>query len=295
MSTATAKYILRQKIKDPKFSIDQLEHYNLLLQAGQREFQLIVVDSKSHRCLLLEHYDLIGTETEENYLSILEDLFQDHHLLMAAFWNEVKLSVKNQKFCLVPASLFEKEKLGAYLRLNCQINEEQDELLYYKHIKTSAVGVFAANAKLINWLNERYPNLRIQILHHSSALTEGLLHYEDHSSQQDVFLLLENKILSAVVIDGLKLQYCNLFDCRDEKDFVRYIMLIFQQLQLDRNTTKTILWGDLDTNSSWFHELYPYIRNLSFGSRPKFVRFNYMFDEVQDHRYFDLYSIYVCE
>lgn len=295
MNTATEHFKLREKVKDSKFSIDQLEHYYLLLQAGEREFQLIIVDSASNRCLLLENYDLFGTETEEDYLNTLEGLFRDHHLLMAGFWKGVKLCIKNQKFSLVPASLFDKEKLGAYLRLSCQINETQDRLLYYKHIKTHAVTVFAANARLVDWLNDRYPNLRLQIIHHTSALVEGLLQYEDHSSQQDVFLLLENNMLSAVVTKDKKLEYCNLFNCRNEQDFVRYVMLIFQQLKLDRNTIKTILWGNIDSGSSWFKELYPYIRNLSFGGRPGFIRFNFMFDEIPDHRFFDLYSIYVCE
>ena len=295
MNTATAHYQLRQKIKDNKFSIDELEHYNLLLQAGEREFQLIIVDSANNRCLLLEHYDIFGTETEEEYVSILEGLFRDHHLLMAGFWKEVKLCIKNQKFSHVPASLFDKEKLGAYLRLNCKIDETKDRLLYYQHVKTNAVTAFSASARLVDWLNERYPNLGLQILHHSSAFVEGILQYGDHSSKQDVFLLLENNMLTAVLTNDRKLEYCNLFDCRNEQDFLRYVMLIFQQLKLDRENTKTILWGDIDGNSSWFKALYPYIRNLSFGTRPGFVRFSYMFDEIPEHRFFDLYSIYVCQ
>lgn len=295
MSTETAYFKLRQKIKDSRFSIDYLEHYNLLLQASEQEFQLIIVDSKSNRCLLLEHYELFGTETEDAYISLLEELFRDHHLLMAGFWNSVKLSVKNQKFSLVPASLFVKEKRAAYLALCCQFDETREQVLYYKHIKTNVVTVFAANARLIDWLNNRYPNLKLQVLHHTSALTEGILHYEDHSSQLDVFLLLESNTLSIVVTNGRRLEYCNLFYCRDEKDFVRFVLLVFHQLSLDPQSSKTIVWGSMQADSVWFKALKPYIRNLSFGGRPRFVHFNYMFDEVPEHRFFDLYSIYVCE
>ena len=295
MDTATAQYKLRQKIKDNKFSIDDLEHYYLLLQAGEREFQLIVVDSVSHRCLLLEHYDLSGTESEDRYIDTLESLFRDHHLLMAGFWKGVKLCIKNQKFCHVPASLFDKDRLDVYLKLNCRIDESSDRLLYYRHIKTNAVTVFAANARLTDWLNNRYPNLGLQILHHTNAFTEGLLQYKDLSSRQDVFLLLESNMLTVVVTNNRNLEYCNLFDCKNEQDFLRYVMLIFQQLKLDRDDTKTLLWGDVDSKSEWFKILYPYIRNLSFGSRPGFIKFGYVFDEIPEHRFFDLYSTYVCE
>jgi hypothetical protein len=34
-----------------------------------------------------------------------------------------------------------------------------------------------------------------------------------------------------------------------------------------------------------------YIRNVSFGNRPRHITFGYLFDEVQDHHFFDLFSI----
>lgn len=295
MNTQQTAYTLTLKVKDANFSIDYLEHYHLLLQAGTREFQLIVVDGKSHRCLLLEHYDLPEGLSDEAYVQLIKRLFEEHHLLMAGFWKSVKLSIKNQKFTLVPAALFDKDHLTEYLRLNCYFNPTTDQPLYYRHTRAHIVTVFTANKALVSWLNERYPNLHLQILHHAAAYIEGLHDYPDHSSQRDAFVLYENNMLTLAVMENQQLLYCNMFFCPTEKDALRYLMLVYKQFQLNQNTTKTILFGQIKQQGPFFSELRKYIANLSFGLKPRFLNFRYMFDEVPDHRFFDLYSTYLCE
>ncbi|MEQ9168968.1 MAG: DUF3822 family protein, partial [Fulvivirga sp.] len=122
MNTTTAGYKLIKKIKDAKFDVDQIHQYNLLLQVGVRDLQVSIIDSSSNRTLLLEDYVLASVKTYKELQSNLESLFADHHLLMAGFWKTVKVSIKNNKFSLVPSSLFVKEAMVDYLRLNAKIN-----------------------------------------------------------------------------------------------------------------------------------------------------------------------------
>ena len=58
-------------------------------------------------------------------------------------------------------------------------------------------------------------------------------------------------------------------------------------------TSQIVLWGYIGKNSMHYHEFYKYIRNVIFGNRPKYLNFGYMFDEVQDHHFFDLYSMHL--
>ncbi|EMR02692.1 DUF3822 family protein [Cesiribacter andamanensis] len=294
MKKASPYYSPDLKIKDPRFSIDDLQDYSLLLQAGEREFQLAVIDTKSNRCLLLEHYNLFDFSSEEEHQRLIENLFEDHHLLMAGFWHSVRFSVKNLRFSLIPAALFDKEQSAAYLRLTSPL-PATDSILYYRHLKNSIITVFGAEQRFMEWLSRRYPNLKIQVIHHISAFTEGVLHSSDHSSGQDVFLLLENGLLSVLITQGNKLQYANLFRCQEPADFLRYLMMVLKQFGLDQTSTKIQLWGNVPPDSPWFRAVKPYLGNLSFGSRPPFLSFHYMFDEAADQRFFDLFSLYLCE
>ncbi len=56
-----------------------------------------------------------------------------------------------------------------------------------------------------------------------------------------------------------------------------------------------MLWGYIGKNSPHYHEFYKYVSNVIFGHRPEYLQFGYMFDEIQEHHFFDLYSIYLVE
>lgn len=289
-----AYYTQQLKIKDPNFSIDHLQDYSLLMQAGNAEFQLAVVDVKSSRCLLLEHYSLHQVYSYQDFVHLVQQMFEEHHLLMAGFWHSVKFSVKNLRFSLVPAALFDRDSLPLYLNPVTPV-PQQDELLYYSHIKNKVITVFGVESHLLNWLNTRYPNLRLQVLHHISAFTEGVLHSPDHSSRKNVFLLQEGSLLSVLITESGQLFYGNIFRTKGPQDVVRYCTMLFKQFGLDQQHTKVQIWGDVQAESDWFTGLAQYFQLLSFGSRPRFLRFRYMFDEAPDHRFFDLFSLYLCE
>jgi hypothetical protein len=56
-----------------------------------------------------------------------------------------------------------------------------------------------------------------------------------------------------------------------------------------------VLWGYIGNNSPHYHEFYKYINNVTFGGRPHGLRFGFPFDEVQEHHFFDLFSIHLIE
>ncbi len=291
---AQAHYTLELKIKDPNFSIDHLQDYSLLMQAGSAQFQLAVVDTKSSRCLLLEHYQLHQVQSTQDFAKLVERMFEEHHLLMAGFWHSVKFSIKNQRFSLVPAALFDKEEAAAYLVPVAQ-SSAVDEVLYYSHMKDKIVTVFGFEQAILTWLNTRYPNLKLQILHHVSAFTEGVLYSPDHSSRKDVYLMHENGQLTVLITQQGHLYYCNIFRTASPQEVVKYCMMVFRQFGLDQQNTKVQVYGDVQLESDWFKELAQYIQLISFGTRPRFLKFRYMFDEAPDNRFFDLFSLYLCE
>lgn len=294
MKETSAYYSTDLKIKDTRFSIDYLQDYILLLQAGEREFQLAVIDTKTHRCLLLEHYNFFNVKNRQEYQQLLEALFEDHQLLMAGFWHSVRFAIKNLQFSLIPAALFDKEQLPAYLRLT-SAQQQADVCLFYPHARSSIVTVFAAEQQLLSWLNKRYANLKIKVMHHISAFVEGALQYGNPDSEPAVFLLLEQGILSVVICHQNKLLYANLFRCNTAADVLRYLMMLFREFGLTQATTRVLVWGNLTATSSWFQEIKPYFGNLNFGSRPRALKFNYMFDEVPEQRFFDLFSLSRCD
>jgi hypothetical protein len=102
LKTANKDYKLFKKIKDDKFEVDQLHHYDLNLLLGNRDLQIAVVDKHSNRCLILEDFIISSIDSYTELVNVYENIFDDHHLLKAGFWSSVKVGIKGNKFALVP-------------------------------------------------------------------------------------------------------------------------------------------------------------------------------------------------
>lgn len=292
-SVGTHQLVL--KVKDPNFSIDDLAFYTLSLLVGRNDFQFCVTDTRENRCLLLEDYQFESTLSADELTDVLFKLFESHHVLMAGFWKSVKLVIKNQKFTLMPASVFTSDNLKNYLKMSTEVHEPTDEFFYYKHVQSDAVSVFAIDNMVISRLRSIYPTLSIQVIHHGSALIEGIQRHKDYTHDRDMFLHLDHTHLSVVVTDNGEFIYYNRFSYQNAKDIVKYVLMVMQELGLYQDSTKVLVWGEITANSEIFSELYKYIRNVSFGGKPTYLKFSFVFDEAADHQYFDVYSIYACE
>lgn len=295
MESAIVNYKTLQNVKDDKFDVDQLQHYNLALQIGPEDFQLCIFDTKNYQCLLLEDYAFEGALSSKEVVEILSHIWENHHLLLAGFWKSIKVSFKNLKFVQVPAPLFEHTAAEDYLKMNCPIDNGREELFYYQHLGCDAVTVFAADKEILAWLRKIYPAVALQVIHHTCSIIEGVIKHDDHFQGKSISIYVRGNDLTIMVTHNKKLLFINKYKAYQLADFIRYSLLVMQELELDQHTTKVILRGKVEPQSGYFLELYKYVRNLSFGNKPSFLKFGFAFDELPEQQYFDIYSTYLCD
>ena len=295
MKTATKDYKLLKKIKDEHFDVEQLHHYSLNLLCGNRDLQVSVNNKKDNRCLLVEDFILSSVDSYAKLVEVYENIFDNHHLLKAGFWSSVKVGIKNNKFSLVPASLFSPDSIFDYLKFNCKVNKDYDELLYFRHIKSDAVNSFAINKRLYNWFETLYPDIEIGYIHQSSTLIEGVLAQLPNYPSDSIFIYIDRFKLHIIASKNNKLEYYNQFYIKRFDDYIKYIMTVMKGLNRDQRETNVVIWGYIGKQSKHYNEFTKYLKNISFGDRPKFLKFGYMFDELQDHHYFDLYNVHLCQ
>lgn len=291
---AEVSYTLKVQAKAERFAVDDLHNYSLSIQMGIRDIQLCITDSSDNAVMLLEDYSLEGVKSVNTRIQALEKLFSQHSLLQAGFWANVKISLKTHKFALVPTSLFTPEGAMGYLSINCEVKSQSEDVSYYKHISTNSVNVFAVDRKLMKWIKNTYPSQKVHLIHQGSALIEGIMKYDDHSHEKTMFCNIDQGILHVVVTFKKKVLYYNQFAVRESQDYLRFIMLIFKELELNQKTTKLLLWGMIERNSPHIELLKKYIRNISFGEGPTYLKAGYEFDEIPNHRYFDVMNIFLC-
>jgi Protein of unknown function (DUF3822) len=144
---------------------------------------------------------------------------------------------------------------------------------------------------LIDWLKGVYQNTKLTFFHQSTALIEGVLSYSKNQSGSPLYIYVDRFKLHILAAENGKLLYYNQFVINQFSDYVKYIMLALKGLDMDQQTSEIILWGYIGKNSPHYQEFVKYIRNVNFGSRPSHLGFGYLFDDVQEHHFFDLYSM----
>ena len=285
-------YTLNNKIKDDKFNIDELEHYCLSLLIGEEDFQISIIDIRNNQCLLIEDFSY---SSQLESLDIIRLIYKEHHLLEAGFWNNIKIAFKSQKFTVVPSTIFNSNQGQKYLSKAVKFDESKEEVLFYKHIKADCTTIFSVDKGLVKFFNDVYKNLSLHFLHESSIFIEGVLRHEDHTDLKSMFISFGSSYFQVVVTEKKKLLYYNRFITSNPEQVLKYIMVIINQLGLNQESSKVLAWGNIDSGSEKFSILYKYIRNISFGHKPEYIKSGYVFDSVQDHNYFSILSIYPCD
>ena len=293
MQTASITYKLIKKIKDERFDEDNIHHYHLLINIGTRDFQAVIVDPQQHQVLLLEDYVLPEVASMHELVQILEQLFDAHALLRAGFWKKIKVSFKNQKFVQVPKDLYAEESMDNYLRFNANVDRNLEFFSAVANAHTEAMTVFAVNKELQEWITRVYPSNPPVFVHQSAALIEGVLKFAEGRNDNPLYIYVDRFKLHIISCSNGKLIYYNQFQIRQFSDYVKYIMLVMKSLRMDQNSSQVVLWGYIGKNSPHYQEFYKYISNVTFGDRPSYLNFSYVYDEVQEHQFFDVYSIYL--
>lgn len=290
MNVSSTQFRLIRKEKDPKFNIDHLEHYNLLLQAGFSDMQLCITDTRKNRILLLEDYVMPGVSSQNDRIDCLDSLFDDHHLLLAGFWKKVKIIVKNKKFSLVPQDLFLHENIQEYIEVNSSILPSEEICLFNTNDDLSLVNAFVVHKGVREFIEKTYQSKDIEYYHQSSSFVNGLTRHFAEDPGKNICLYLDRFVLHIAVIINSKFIFYNQFPVKTFEDYIRYAGYVVDELEIDIRNDKFHVWGYLGRNSKHFDKLKKSFPNLKFGDRPKGLKMGYVFDSIPDHQYFDLLS-----
>jgi hypothetical protein len=286
-------YKLIKKIKDDRFDEENIHQYDLLIQLSVRDFQISIIDGSDGRVLFFEDYVLGDLNSHQELLSLFQTLFESHPVLQAGFWNTVKVSIKNSKFVQVPNSLFIEDVSSEYLKFNSHVDEDKEDVLNCRNKTIDAVTIFAIQKDLVSWLRNIYSNTNVYLVHQSAALIEGVLQFSEQSKSNRLYIYVDRFKLHILSVEAGKLIYYNQFVIKQFADYVKYIMLVLKGLGLSQETCEIVLWGYISKNSPHYQEFVKYFRNITFGGRPSELKFGYIFDDMQDHHFFDLFSIHM--
>ncbi len=210
---------------------------NIVLQSGKTVFK-----ATSTPYLLLK--ELKGLLSRENLLN--------------QNYEEVSLIHRNDLFCLVPKSLFDKEELPNYLKFNTKLLAN-DQIVYDELPNQEIVFVYIPFTNVNNYLFDCFGEFEFK--HSSMAILQTL--FQQKSGKTICYAHVDKKTMEIAVLEQRRLVLYNQFDYKTKEDFLYYILFTYEQLGLNLEEVKLKLYGAVEEGDSIFEICYRYVKKVA--------------------------------
>lgn len=248
-----------------------------------------MVSDDQQQVLALRDYALEAKRQGER-LQELEELISRDRYLKPSHRN-IRIGFVGKAATFIPERLFNPLEKQNYLRqltdIGPETNVRADDLLHY-HAKI----VYAIDRPVESLLRNHFAGGRIFHIH--SALLSGLWEVSIPQGTERLIANVHDRSAQVVLLRGRELVFANLFGYESAKDFLYFVMLAYDQFNLDPEKTPLQLCGRLVQDSEIYRLLYRYVRNLQFLQPPAFLRLGEKLGKEPRHFYFDLLSLVFC-
>lgn len=273
---------------DETLDINSTGNYELSLQMSSDGFSFSILDTIRNKYILLRSSEPDESKyfTPDNINGIIgKDDF------LSRSYKKVHIVVPTRKFTLVPAPLFDPAKKEEYFSFNLTKNEE-DVILSNRISEPDAYIVFSVPKSLLDISSRIYPG--IFLLHHTKPLLQQLSHYCKSIDGFYNHIHVEREFFNLFIFDHSTLKFSNTFSYRNISDILYYVLNIFRSMGI-RNDATIHFSGQTEKYDDIFSNFALYIKNVKFTDPSGNFTFSYVFNEIELHRYINLFAVTNCE
>jgi hypothetical protein len=191
----------------------------------------------------------------------------------------------------VPAPLYDPGKKDEYFTFN-HILEEDKVILADRTINPDAFIVFSVSKSLSELLKKIYPSAHLH--HHIKILLDYTSSSRKSLNGNYIHVHVERDFFNLIIYNNNILKFCNSFFYRNISDILYYVLNAFRNLDIKQEETLyfsglTEKYDDLSSSFSL------YIRNIKFAEPSGNFTFSYVFNDMELHRFINLFTALNCE
>lgn len=197
------------------------------------------------------------------------------------------LAFQHKNATLIPIKLFDAAQLPSYFQL--LLRQEASYSYFFEDLPScEAKMVYAVDTSLVQLCEQYFPGAKIQ-----NAATSLLSHWQKNAKRSDfeVFVNLRNHHGQLAVFDRKHLQFFNSFSFTKASDCFYFILLAFEQFQLNPQEIPLNVSGELLEESEVFKLLYRYVRYIKFAETSPHYQLPGSMEALPAHFNLDLYCL----
>ncbi len=194
--------------------------------------------------------------------NLVKETIEDNDLSSYTYI-KVILTHKNEHSTIVPLALFDEKELKSYLKFNIKVLEI-DTISYDYIPNTDLVNVYIPYDRISTYLNDVFGQLTNR--HYNTLLLQKTLKNTTTITEQPVVhITVDYHFFNIVILKNKKLLFNNTYSYRTKEDFIYYILFSLEQLQLNPESVKIQLSGNITKDDEYYSALYKYIRHIEFS------------------------------
>jgi hypothetical protein len=249
----------QQKAMSTAQDITEKKYRKLVLLVGTKGFSYSIHDTLSGKVDVVKHIDFSkfprANRVEDHYWKAFVDNYD-----LTRDYDEVLVIHNNNLNTFVPTALFDAEYLGSYLQYNTKVFET--DFFDYDEIANSEMNnVYIPYVNINNFLIDQYGPFTYK--NANSVLVSRLLELSKNIDSKRVFVHFTHSCFEIVVVQNQKLLLFNSFEYTTKEDFLYYLLFTAEQLNLNPETFRLQLLGEITEDSEYFQMAYKYVRNVS--------------------------------
>jgi hypothetical protein len=276
------------ELYDETLDINSTENYELSVQVSPDGLSFCVLDTIRNKFVLIR-----SSEPDENkYFSaaMAGEIISNDDFLTKKY-KQVRIVMPSPKFTLVPVPLFDPGKKDEYFSYNHLVNNN-DVILSNKITEPDTFLIFSVLKSFTDLIKNFYPG--IHPYHHVKPLFCHISHSRKSTYGHYIHIHVERDYFELIIFDQDSLKYCNSFNYRNISDILYYVLGVFKKLDIRQEETihfsgHTEKYDDLSSNFSI------YIRKSIFATPSGNFTFSYVFDDLELHRFLNLFILSNCE
>jgi len=207
-------------------------------------------------------------------------------------YKQVIFAFDEYPYTLVPAALFDKNKVDSYLNFSSLINGGSS-IAYYKLKTLDAYVVYSAPAKFEEEINQRIPTNKIT--HGVNGLLNVLIKERTGQTDNKLYLFVDDTYIRLIAFEGQKLVLCNDYDIKNNEDILYFCLAVCEQIGFNPHAVNCTISLPISGNARLLAEIGKYFANLAIGNRPKGYIYHPELNELPVSTFFTLFCMPACE
>jgi len=270
-------------IQSENFNISLANSYHLSIQLGISHFSYCLLNTTTFTYDYAKKYSL--SSAEDIAIEITEIINND--AIIKADFSSQSIAFVNFPSTLVPSTLYKEEEAETLLAFNTEVN---GKILTDNILSQQAHLIYAVPECIVSIVSNFFPKAKQKS--QESILIQQ--YSQLNTKTEKAYLYLIEQKVGITIFKGDKLIFNNTFEYATKEDLLYYTLFSFEQLKLSAESIEVTVFGTIEKEDEYFNLLYEYIRNVKLGKRPHQFTFPATFNNIEQHKYFGLFSQVLC-